>query len=121
MRLALGAVVELVLAQLLLAGEGLQAAVQADGLGLGPPRLLHAAVFLHNLWANHDGQDSKQDKGFCFVCVFSTRRLNNEEKQRNGDSAARCCSVSSRKAGFLKQDLSYLTNKVLIWTWFKRA
>ena len=49
MGLALGAVVELVLPQLLLPGEGLQAAVQADGLGLRPAGLLHAAVLLHDL------------------------------------------------------------------------
>lgn len=47
--LALGAVVELVLSQLLLAGESLQTAVQADGLSLSSPRLLHTAVLLHNL------------------------------------------------------------------------
>lgn len=47
--LALGAVVEFVLSQLLLAGESLQTAVQADGLSLSSPRLLHAAVLLHNL------------------------------------------------------------------------
>lgn len=47
--LALGAVVEFVLSQLLLAGESLQTAVQADGLSLSSPRLLHTAVLLHNL------------------------------------------------------------------------
>lgn len=36
MRLALGAVVELIFSQLFLTGEGLQTAVQADGFGLGP-------------------------------------------------------------------------------------
>lgn len=55
--LALGAVVELVLAQLLLAGEGLQAAVQADGLGLRPARLLHAAVLLHDLQGAEAGRE----------------------------------------------------------------
>ena len=49
MGLALGAVVELILSQLLFPGEGLQAAVQADGLGLGPAGLFHAAVLLHYL------------------------------------------------------------------------
>lgn len=49
MGLALGAVVELVLTQLLLAGEGLQAAVQTDGLSLSPTRLLHTLVLLHDL------------------------------------------------------------------------
>lgn len=48
-RLALGAVVELVLPELLLAGECFQTAVQADGLGLGPAGLLHTAVLLHDL------------------------------------------------------------------------
>lgn len=48
-RPALGAVVELILTQLLLAGEGPQAAVQVDGLSLGPAGPLHAAVLLHNL------------------------------------------------------------------------
>lgn len=60
MRLALGAVVELVLTQLFLTGEGLQAAVQADGLSLRPTGLLHAAVLLHNLQGDHDGEDSEQ-------------------------------------------------------------
>lgn len=77
MRLALGAVVELVLAQLLLTGEGLEAAVQADGLGLGPPRLLHTAVFFHNLRGKDDGQDSEQDEGIFFFCLHNTE--NNEK------------------------------------------
>lgn len=51
MGLAFGAVVELILAELLLTGEGLKTAVQADGLGLGSAGLLHAAVLLHNLRA----------------------------------------------------------------------
>ena len=57
MGLTLGAEVELVLAQLLLAGEGLQTAVQADGLCLGPPALLHAAVLLHYLEREVDTSD----------------------------------------------------------------
>lgn len=69
MRLALGAVVKLVLPQLLLAGEGLQAAVQADGLGLGPARLLHAAVLLHNL----QGEQHQDVRGIRTNC--RTRRL----------------------------------------------
>lgn len=48
-RLALGAVVELVLPKLLFAGECFQTAVKADRLSLGPARLLHTAVLLHNL------------------------------------------------------------------------
>ena len=55
--LTLGAEVELVLPQFLLAGEGLQTAVQADGLGLGPPALLHAAVLLHDLEREVDMSD----------------------------------------------------------------
>lgn len=66
MSLALGAVVELILAQLLLAGKGLQTAVQADGLSLGPTRLLHTAVFFYNLWPKDGGQNNKQDKGIFF-------------------------------------------------------
>lgn len=54
MSLALGAVVELVLSQLLLTGEGPQTAVQADGLSLGSTRLLHTAVLLYDL-QTHDG------------------------------------------------------------------
>lgn len=57
MRLALGTVVELILTQLFLTGKGLQAAIQADGLSLGPSRLLHAAVFLHDLRGQNGGQD----------------------------------------------------------------
>lgn len=57
MLLALGAVVELILAQLFLAGEGLQTAVQADGLGLGPSGLLHTAVLLYALRGDHSCQD----------------------------------------------------------------
>lgn len=71
MRLALGAVVELVLTQLFLAGEGLQTAVQADGLSLGPAGLLHTAVLLHNLQGDHAGQDTERGEDaftlFCFL------------------------------------------------------
>lgn len=56
--LALGAIVELVLAQLFLAGEGLQTAIQADGLSLGPTGLLHTAVLLHDLQGDHDAHDT---------------------------------------------------------------
>lgn len=59
MRLALGAVVELVLPQLLLTSEGFQTTVQADGLGLGPTGLLHTAVLLYNLQGDHhEGLDA---------------------------------------------------------------
>lgn len=54
--LALGAVVELILSQLLLTGESFQTAVQADGLSLGPAGLLHTAVLLHDLQGQHGGQ-----------------------------------------------------------------
>lgn len=47
--LALGAVVHLILPQLLLAGEGSQAAVQVDGLCLGSAALLNTFMFLHDL------------------------------------------------------------------------
>lgn len=57
MRLALGAVVQLVLAELFLAGECFQTAVQADGLSLGPARLLHTAVLLHNLEGDQGGNN----------------------------------------------------------------
>ena len=58
--LALGAVVKLVLTQLLLAGEGPQTAVQADGLGLGPTGLLHTAVLLHNLSGDRVGHHTER-------------------------------------------------------------
>lgn len=47
--LALGAVVHLILPQLLLAGEGSQTTVQVDGLSLGSPALLNTLMFLHDL------------------------------------------------------------------------
>lgn len=58
--LALGAVVKLVLAQLLLAGEGLQTAVQTDGLSLRPAGLLHTAVLLHNLHGDQEGDHTAE-------------------------------------------------------------
>lgn len=76
MGLALGAVVELILAQLFLTGEGLQTAVQADGLSLGPTRLLHAAVFFHNLRGKNDGQHSKQGKGI-FISLHVLKNTEN--------------------------------------------
>lgn len=54
--LALGAVVEFVLSQLLLTGESLQTAVQADGLSLSSSRLLHTAVLLYDLQEEKDGE-----------------------------------------------------------------
>lgn len=47
--LALGAVVHLILPQLLLAGEGSQTAVQVDGLCLGSAALFNTFMFFHNL------------------------------------------------------------------------
>lgn len=47
--LALGAVVHLILPQLLLAGEGSQATVQVDGLCLGSAALFDTFVFFHDL------------------------------------------------------------------------
>lgn len=52
---ALGAIVELILTQLLFTGEGLQTAVQTDGLGLGTPTQFHTSVLLHYL---HETQSS---------------------------------------------------------------
>lgn len=45
----LGAVVELILPQLLLRGEGLQTRVQVDGLCLFPPAILHTVMVLIKL------------------------------------------------------------------------
>lgn len=47
--LALGAVVHLILPQLLLAGEGSQTTVQVDGLCLGSAALFNTFVFFHDL------------------------------------------------------------------------
>lgn len=70
--LALGAVVELILTQLFLTGEGLQTAVQADGLSLGPAGLLHTAVLLHNLQGHHGCDDTEQGEDeFTLLCFLS--------------------------------------------------
>jgi len=47
--LTLGAVVHLVLPQLLLAGESSETAVQVDGLSLCTPTLFHTLVLIYNL------------------------------------------------------------------------
>lgn len=83
MRLALGAVVELVLPQLFLAGEGLQTTVQADGLRLGPTGLFHTAVLLHNLEVgggeggngNQDTELSKDASTQCNLCLLDQEQL----------------------------------------------
>lgn len=85
MRLALGAVVELVLTQLLLAGEGLQTAVQADGLSLGPTGLFHTAVLLHDLQGDHCGQDT-----FTPSCFFRQRLLHNLLPEGRSGDGYRC-------------------------------
>lgn len=47
--LALGAVVHLILPQLLLTGEGSQTTVQVDGLCLGSAALFNTFMFFHDL------------------------------------------------------------------------
>lgn len=54
----LGTVVELILSQLLLTGEGFQTAFQADWLSLGPTGLVHTAVLLHDLQTHHGRDDA---------------------------------------------------------------
>lgn len=54
--LTLGAVVHLILPQLLLTGECTEAAVQVDGLSLCSPTLLHTLMLIHNLQAEGTGR-----------------------------------------------------------------
>ena len=49
MLFTLGAVVQFILPQLLLGGEGVQTGVQVDGLRLLPPAVLHTLVVLIKL------------------------------------------------------------------------
>lgn len=55
--LALGAVIHLILAQLLLTGEGSETTVQIDGLCLRSAALLNTFVFLYNLKGNKTVSD----------------------------------------------------------------
>lgn len=57
MGLALGAVIHLILAQLLLTGEGSETTVQIDGLCLRSAALLNTFVFLYNLKGNKTVSD----------------------------------------------------------------